>query len=189
MSQIMNAPGRVRKGHVIGRAAGEHQVNRTTTIRFQLGAGFVETVLGISFVANFKPLLWALQIHLQESSFAILSLAGMFIFTLGLCGMVGGYLSWRCECLQPLKGLWLVTSIIHSGAATLTAVQLAQSELAAGWWPITSFFAAMAVCEWFLLKVPIRLSRLPENKPFRVQDLTSQDVVMRLDADLAGRKR
>lgn len=126
-------------------------INRPTVISYQLITGLVETALGVWMVAAPESALNQL-LRAPAASLPFVSLAGMFVFTLGMCGLLGACMVSRREGLFRLQAIWLVASILHSASAIFIGMQVVTHIMAMGWFLIAVLFGSFALSEAFLVK-------------------------------------
>jgi|GEM_PF-1001356 len=126
-------------------------INRRMVFVYQLIIGFVETELGIWMVATPESALNRL-LYAPAASLPLVSFVGMFVFTLGVCELLGAYLASRREGLFRLQSVWLVTTIIHSGSAIFICMQVVTGIMAMGWLLMAALLGFFALSEAFLVK-------------------------------------
>lgn len=141
------------------------QRSRFIILSYQLTTGLLEMVLGSLMVSApesyLKPIL---QFPVSSSPFV--SLGGMFIFSLGLCGVLGAYMELRRECRQNLKTVWLVVAIMHSGPAILIGTQVGIGSMPNSWLLIASFCGVLAL-------MPVLLMKLSSSTCWKLADRSS----------------
>ena len=125
---------------------------RTMIPSYQWTAGLYEFTLGVCMVAAPDSHLIHLLFRNSDASVAVYSFAGMFVFTLGLCAFLGAYLELRRDSMPRLQTIWLLTAIIHSGAAIYVAMQILTGALTLGWLLIAIPFALFAIAGALFLR-------------------------------------
>lgn len=128
------------------------RISHTMILAYQLVTGSLESGIGVSLVAYPTSPLNRHILRTSDTSAPFVSLAGMFIFTLGLCELLGAFLEWRRDGRLRLQTLSLIGALIHSGAAILLTLQVIAGKMAAGCSTIAITFGILALSQAALLK-------------------------------------
>jgi hypothetical protein len=129
-------------------------------LSYQAITGLFQVALG-ALMVSFSGSFLASALSFPAASSPFVSVAGMFIFCLGLCALSGAYMELRQDCSQRLQIVWLLTALMHIGPAILIATEVGIGSMANGWLWIAALCGVCASIELLFIK----LSSSPRFKP------------------------
>ena len=121
-------------------------------LSYQAITGLFHVALGALMVSLSESYL-ASALSFSPASSPFVSVAGMFLFCLGLCALLGAYMELRQDCSQRLQIVWLFTALMHIGPAILIATEVGIGSMANSWLWIAAFCGACALIELFFIKL------------------------------------
>jgi hypothetical protein len=122
---------------------------RVVIVSYQVLSGLFEIVLGALMLSAPEAYLKTVLPYPAASS-PFVSVGGMFIFSLGLCGLLGAYMELRQDCPQRLQVVWLLRAVMHAGPAVLIGTEVGIDAMANGWLLIAAFCGICALVELLL---------------------------------------
>jgi hypothetical protein len=141
------------------------QPERFVILSYQSITGLFEALLGALMVCApqlaLKPVL-----QFPEASLPFVSFCGIFIFALGLCGLIGALMEFRRTCREKLQVIWMVTIIIHSGSAVFVVMQVIAGTMSNGWLLIAVPFGILALVPALFIKFNSAAREMVANKNF-----------------------
>jgi hypothetical protein len=108
-------------------------MKRPLLIAYQLLTGLSDTSTGLLLIAAPALTLRWMKLHAAASAQIFLSYIGVFVLSVGVACLYGGWLAIERAPADKLEVVWLLTAITRGLVALFVAVKVAFGALEPGW--------------------------------------------------------
>jgi hypothetical protein len=108
-------------------------MKRSLLIAYQLLTGLSDTSTGLLLIAAPAPTLHLMKLHAAADTLPWLSYIGVFVLSVGLACLYGGWLAASNALPDKLEVVWLLTAITRGLVAIFVAVKVTSGALESGW--------------------------------------------------------
>ena len=108
-------------------------MKRTLLIAYQCLTGLSDTATGLLLIAAPGITLQLMGLHSAPDTLPFLSYIGVFVLSVGLACLYGGWLAFKRGPREKLEVVWLLTAITRVLVAVFVVAKMASGALEAGW--------------------------------------------------------
>jgi hypothetical protein len=108
-------------------------MRRSLLIAYQLLTGLSDTSTGVLLIAVPDRTLRLMKLHAEADVLPFLSYIGVFVLSMGLACLYGGWLAMQKAPADRLEVVWLLTAITRGSVAGFVAMKVASGALEPGW--------------------------------------------------------
>jgi len=108
-------------------------MKRSFVIAYQCLTGLSDTSTGILLIAAPGLTLQLMRLHAAPDTLPLFSYIGVFVLSVGLACLYGGWLALRRGSAEKLEVVWLLTAITRALVAVFVVVKVLSGALEAGW--------------------------------------------------------
>jgi hypothetical protein len=108
-------------------------MKRKLLVAYQLLAALSDTATGLLLIAVPAFMLRLMRLNAALDALPFLSYIGVFVLSVGVACLYGGWLALRRGSADKLKVVWLLTAVTRGLVATFVMVEVASAALKPGW--------------------------------------------------------
>ena len=122
-------------------------MKRRVLIAYQIFTGLSDTSTGAMLIAVPGLTLQLMRLHAACDTLQFLSYIGVFVLSVGLACLYGGWLAVRRGPAEKLEVVWLLTAITRALVAVFVVVKVAFGSLEPGWSTVAFTDGAFALIQ------------------------------------------
>ena len=122
-------------------------MKRSLLLLYQLLTGLSDTSTGILLIAAPVVTLRLMKLKAAEDTLPFLSYIGVFVLSVGIACLYGGWLAFRNASSDRLEVVWLLTAITRGLVALFVGVKIASGALEPGWLTVAVTDGAFALLQ------------------------------------------
>ena len=108
-------------------------MKRSLLTAYQLLTGLSDTSTGLLLIAAPTLTLRLMKLHPTPGTLPLLSYIGVFVLSVGLACLYGGWLAVKRGPAEKLEVVWLLTALTRALVAIFVAVKVWSGALESGW--------------------------------------------------------
>lgn len=124
-------------------------MKRSLLLAYQILTGVSDTGTGILLIAAPVFTLRLMRLHAAGDTLPFIAYIGVFVLSVGLACLYGGWLSYRKAVPDRLEVVWLLTAITRGLVAVFVVAKVASGVLEAGWVTVAVVDGTFAVVQSF----------------------------------------
>ncbi len=123
-------------------------MKRSFLLVYQLLTGLSDTSTGLLLIAAPALTLRLMKLHAAAATLPFLSYIGVFVLSVGLACLYGGWLAVEGGPAERLEVVWLLTAITRGLIAVFLVVKVASATLEPGWSTVAFTDGAFAIFQF-----------------------------------------
>ena len=123
-------------------------MKRSLLLAYQLLTGLSDTLTGLLLIAAPALTLRWMRLHAADDALPFLSYIGVFVLSVGLACLYGGWLAQQVGPADKLEVVWLLTAITRGLVAVFVVVKVASAALEPGWSTVAFSDGAFAIFQF-----------------------------------------
>ena len=128
-------------------------MKRSHLLAYQILTGLSDTLTGLLLIAAPALILRWMRLHAADDTLPFLSYIGVFVLSVGLACLYGGWLAQQVGPADKLEVVWLLTAITRGLVAIFVVVKVASAALEPGWSTVALTDGAFAIFQFFGLTI------------------------------------
>jgi len=124
-------------------------MKRSLLVAYQILTGLSDTSTGLLLIAAPAFTLRLMRLHPIPGTLPFLSYIGVFVLSVGLACLYGGWLALEQFSADKLEVVWLLTAITRGLVAVFVLIKVASAELEPGWSTVAFADGVFALIQLF----------------------------------------
>jgi hypothetical protein len=124
-------------------------MKRSLLVAYQILTGLSDTSTGLLLIAAPAFTLRLMRLHPIPGTLPFLSYIGVFVLSVGLACLYGGWLALEQFSADKLEVVWLLTAITRGLVAVFVLIKVASAELEPGWSTVAFTDGVFALIQLF----------------------------------------
>ncbi len=122
-------------------------MKRTLLIAYQCLTGIPDTLTGLLLIVAPHVTLRLMKLNAAPDTLPFLSYIGVFVLSVGLACLYGGWLAIKHGSPEKLEVVWLLTAITRGLVAVFVLVKVSSDSLEPGWNAVSMTDGAFAILQ------------------------------------------